>query len=82
MNQYLPPVCYVVQHMSHLTAKYLSVLNSLLDPNQLILGSGWHWHLRIPLEHTKHASPDYQKITHPLHRLGRFFALNALQALY
>ena len=44
---------------------YLSILNHELDPNQLILGSGRHWHLRNPLEHTKHASPDYKKCPHP-----------------
>ena len=47
-----------------LTAKpggsYLSVSNPLLDPNQLILGSGWDWHLRIPLKHTKDASQDHK----------------------
>ena len=48
----------------------LSVLNPLLDPNQLILGHGWNWHLHIPLEHTKHASPDYEEIANLLHSLG------------
>ena len=81
MNQYVSLVCYVVQHMSHLSDGYLSVLNPLLDPNQLIFGSGQHRPLPILLKHAKHASPDYQQIVHPLHRLparGAFFSLKAL----
>ena len=65
--------CYVLQYVSHLIAVYASVLNPLLDPNQLILGFGWHQRLRTLLEHAKHASPDYQNIVHPLHRLGALF---------
>ena len=30
-----------------------AVLNPLLYPNQLFLGSGWHWHLRILPIHAK-----------------------------
>ena len=44
---------------------YLNVLNPLLDPTQLILGSGQHRNLRFPLKHTKHSSPDYEKILPP-----------------
>ena len=59
----------------------LSILNPFVRSQSTNLGPGWHWHLRISLEHTKHASPDYQKITHPLRRLERrFFALKALWA--
>ena len=84
MKQYLSLVCYVVQHISHLTATYLSVLNPLLDPNQLILGSGQHWHFRIPLEHMYQTclSPLPKKTPNPCAvQRGVFFALKALPAL-
>ena len=51
----------------------LSVWNPLVGPNQLVLSSGRHRCLCTLLEHAKYASPDYQKIAHPLHRLGVFF---------